>query len=71
MAFHPHVSRSVPMHAGCQLTMLYSALLGTVIFAALFFFLPREPAVDKDGSMDYIGSALGISALCLFNFAWK
>lgn len=33
--------------------------------------LPREDPVDKEGSIDYIGAALGLGSLALFNFSWK
>lgn len=46
-------------------------MLGAVEFVSLFFVLPPEEPVDKDGKIDWVGSALGLSGLALFNFAWK
>jgi hypothetical protein len=48
-----------------------SALLGSVLFTTLFFLLPREPPVDKNGKIDYVGILLGLSSLVLFSFTWK
>lgn len=47
------------------------AVLGAVEFVSLFFVLPPEEPVDKDGKIDWVGSALGLSGLALFNFAWN
>lgn len=47
------------------------ALLGAVVFGGLFFAFPKEQPVDKGGKIDYMGAALGLSSLLLFNFAWK
>jgi hypothetical protein len=33
--------------------------------------LPPEQPLDRNGGIDYVGAALGVSALVLFNFAWK
>ncbi|KKY15469.1 putative efflux pump antibiotic resistance [Diplodia seriata] len=47
------------------------ALFGAVVFTALALILPAEEAVDKDGKIDWMGIALGVSGLALFNFAWN
>jgi hypothetical protein len=48
-----------------------SAGLGVLIYTALCMVLPPESAVDKEGTIDWFGAFLGLSALILFNFAWK
>ncbi|KAL0263048.1 hypothetical protein SLS55_002023 [Diplodia seriata] len=50
---------------------IFIALFGAVVFTALALILPAEEAVDKDGKIDWMGIALGVSGLALFNFAWK
>lgn len=47
------------------------ALLGTLVFGSLAIVLPTETPVSKDDTMDWVGSALGISAFIMFNFVWK
>ncbi|KAF9887085.1 hypothetical protein FE257_010579 [Aspergillus nanangensis] len=46
-------------------------LFGAVTFVLLWALSPRELAVDRNGKIDWIGSALGTSALILFNFVWN
>ncbi|EOO02160.1 putative efflux pump antibiotic resistance protein [Phaeoacremonium minimum UCRPA7] len=50
---------------------IFIALLGAVVFGGLFFAFPKEQPVDKGGKIDYMGAALGLSSLLLFNFAWN
>ena len=47
------------------------AILTTAIFAILWYLLPPETPVDRQGSIDWIGAALGTSGLIIFNFVWK
>jgi hypothetical protein len=42
-----------------------------VLFAGVWFVLPKEEAGDKDGNVDWLGAFLGIGALVVFNVAWK
>jgi hypothetical protein len=46
-------------------------MFGTVLFSCLWLVLLPESAVDKEGSIDWLGAILGLSALILFNFVWK
>ncbi|KAH6896035.1 major facilitator superfamily domain-containing protein [Thelonectria olida] len=46
------------------------AMLEFTVLAVLFFILPREKPVDKDGKVDFVGILLGVSGLVLFSFAW-
>ena len=50
---------------------MYSAILGTIIYTALWMVLVPESPVDKKGNIDWFGAFLGLSALILFNFVWK
>ncbi|KAI9695120.1 MAG: hypothetical protein M1820_008888 [Bogoriella megaspora] len=45
--------------------------LGVVVFGLLAWLLPKEKPVDPNGKIDYVGGALGTSALILFNFVWN
>ena len=45
--------------------------LGVLTYTALWMILPPESAVDREGSIDWFGAFLGLSALILFNFVWK
>ena len=47
------------------------AIVGCLVFGALWFLFPPERPVDPNGRIDYIGAALGTSALILFNFVWN
>jgi hypothetical protein len=47
------------------------AIVGVIIYAALWLALPPESAVDTEGNIDWFGAFLGLSALILFNFVWK
>ena len=47
------------------------AILEGSIVAALFFSMPKDQPLDKDGKIDYIGGALGLSSLILFGVVWK
>ena len=69
---HPIVSHPEKERQLCKQRLTsQSAVLGAIEFVSLFFVLPPEEAVDKDGKIDWVGSALGLSGLALFNFAWK
>ncbi|KAG9237889.1 major facilitator superfamily domain-containing protein [Amylocarpus encephaloides] len=46
-------------------------ILGALLFTALWAILPHEEVVDKEGTVDWIGAVLGISALITFNFVWN
>ncbi|KAE8446755.1 hypothetical protein EG329_011660 [Mollisiaceae sp. DMI_Dod_QoI] len=48
-----------------------TAMIGVVCFGALWFVLPPETAVDKEGDVDWFGTFLGLTALILFNFVWN
>ncbi|KAE8153230.1 major facilitator superfamily domain-containing protein [Aspergillus avenaceus] len=50
---------------------LFMACLGVVSTVPVWALAPREPPVDKHGTIDWIGSALGTSSLILFNFVWN
>ncbi|OJD30289.1 efflux pump antibiotic resistance protein [Diplodia corticola] len=47
------------------------AIIGAVVFAGLCLVLPTEDIVDKGGKVDWVGIALGVSGLALFNFSWN
>ncbi|KAI9693804.1 MAG: hypothetical protein M1822_003075 [Bathelium mastoideum] len=47
------------------------AILGSVVIVTLWLLFPPERPVDPNGKIDYIGAAMGISALVLFNFVWN
>lgn len=47
------------------------AMMGAVLYTALWIVLPPESAVDKGGNVDWCGSCLGLTALVLFNFVWN
>ena len=51
--------------------ILSSSLLGVVTVLPLWALAPSEPPVDKNGKIDWVGSALGTLALMLFSFVWK
>ena len=51
--------------------MISRAILGAILFVALWLVLPRESPIDREGKVDWIGACLGICALILFNFVWK
>lgn len=48
-----------------------SAATSAACMALLWLVLPREEPVDKHGSIDYVGAALGLGSLLLYNIAWK
>ncbi|KAJ5765974.1 uncharacterized protein N7511_003590 [Penicillium nucicola] len=50
---------------------IFIACLGFITFLPIWVLSPREPPVDRNGKIDYIGSALGIGSLILFNFVWN
>lgn len=73
MAFHLHASITGGTALGTieQTLTLRRAVISAALFVALIVALPREDPVDNSGSIDYMGALLGLSALVLFNFAWK
>ena len=46
-------------------------LASTVVFILLWVLIPKEIPVDRNGKIDYLGAALGTSALIIFNFVWN
>ena len=50
---------------------LFLGLVTAAVFLPLWALLPREVPVDEHGTIDWIGAALGTSALILFNFTWN
>ncbi|EKM53882.1 uncharacterized protein PHACADRAFT_29187 [Phanerochaete carnosa HHB-10118-sp] len=49
----------------------FLTILAFVVFGMAFISTPRDEPLAPDGKVDIIGSALGVSALFLFNFAWN
>jgi hypothetical protein len=47
------------------------ALLAGVTFGILCWILPYDAPVDRRGQVDWVGAALGCTALILFNFVWN
>ncbi|KZV66058.1 MFS general substrate transporter [Peniophora sp. CONT] len=47
------------------------AIAGAIVFGVAFLSTPRDNPVDKHGSLDIVGSYLGVGALFLFNFVWN
>jgi hypothetical protein len=41
------------------------------VLGALWFLVPPEEPVDRNGKIDWIGASLGTSGLIIFNVAWK
>ncbi|PWI66611.1 hypothetical protein PCL_05024 [Purpureocillium lilacinum] len=54
-------------------TGLFAVIAATsaACMALLWLVLPREEPVDKHGSIDYVGAALGLGSLLLYNIAWN
>lgn len=48
-----------------------SAILGGASIAALFFSMPKDQPLDRNGKVDYVGGAMGLSSLILFSVVWK
>jgi hypothetical protein len=48
-----------------------SGYLSAIVSSVLVIQLPREKPCDEGGHVDYIGAALGVGSLVLFNFVWK
>ncbi|KAH8820553.1 major facilitator superfamily domain-containing protein [Xylogone sp. PMI_703] len=49
----------------------FLAILGTIVFGIAAVVVPGEDIpLDAQGSVDYIGSYLGVTGLVLFNFVW-
>lgn len=42
-----------------------------LVFGSLAIIMPKETPVNGEEKMDWIGSALGITGLVVFNFVWK
>ncbi|KAG8162144.1 hypothetical protein KVR01_007909 [Diaporthe batatas] len=54
-----------------QMMFVFISGVTAVLFGLLALELPREVPVDRGGSIDYAGAALGCGGLLLFNFAWN
>ncbi|KAF2104461.1 MFS general substrate transporter [Rhizodiscina lignyota] len=50
---------------------IFLTLLAVVTFAILWWILPHDAPLDRLGKVDWVGAALGCSALILFNFVWN
>ncbi|KAJ5278740.1 hypothetical protein N7478_004112 [Penicillium angulare] len=59
------------VHTEFKWFFLFISLLGVVTFIPLWALAPSESPVDKNGKIDWTGSALGTSALMLFSFVWN
>lgn len=46
-------------------------MLAFVVFGVAFLSTPRDQPLAPESKVDVVGSALGVSALFLFNFVWK
>jgi hypothetical protein len=42
-----------------------------LILAGLFFSMPVDQPLDKNGKIDFVGSLLGLTSLILFSVVWK
>ncbi len=62
---------SLRLHCYYQLTHINSAIAGICIFGPLFYLLPVDQPIDRNGKVDWIGAALGSGGLILFSVAWK
>ncbi|KZV66056.1 MFS general substrate transporter [Peniophora sp. CONT] len=47
------------------------AIAGAIVFGVAFLSTPHDSPADKNGSLDLVGSYLGVGALFLFNFVWN
>ncbi|KAJ5697245.1 major facilitator superfamily domain-containing protein [Penicillium malachiteum] len=59
------------VHTSYKWFFLFISLLGVVTFLPLWALAPSEPPVDKYGTIDWTGSALGTISLMLFSFVWN
>ncbi|KAJ6037310.1 major facilitator superfamily domain-containing protein [Penicillium herquei] len=59
------------VHTSYKWFFLFISLLGVVTFLPLWALAPSEPPVDKNGTIDWTGSALGTISLMLFSFVWN
>ena len=48
-----------------------SGLLGFVVYGIAIITVDADLPIDPQGTIDCIGSYLGVGALILFNFVWK
>ncbi|CAG9986339.1 unnamed protein product [Clonostachys byssicola] len=48
-----------------------TAIISAILTAWLAYLVPPEHPVDRSGTIDYIGVALGVSSLVLFNVVWN
>lgn len=48
-----------------------SGLLGFVVYGVAITAVDADIPIDPKGTVDWIGSYLGVAALILFNFVWK
>ena len=49
----------------------YRGLMGFVVYGLCIVVADADKPVDPNGTTDWIGAVLGVSALILFNFCWK
>lgn len=49
----------------------YSGVFGFVIYPSALAICPADEPIDPKGKVDWVGAALGLSGLILFNFTWK
>ena len=45
--------------------------MGFVVYGLCIVIAEADKPVDPNGTTDWIGATLGVSALILFNFCWK
>ncbi|SPO06328.1 related to aminotriazole resistance protein [Cephalotrichum gorgonifer] len=50
---------------------IFLTLLQGSIIAALYFSMPVDQPLDKNGKIDFVGSVLGLSSLILFGTVWN
>lgn len=53
------------------LTIGPSATMGLVFFGAAILAVPSDMPLDPSGDIDWIGSAMALVGMILFNFVWK
>ncbi|KAK5727584.1 hypothetical protein LTR15_003485 [Elasticomyces elasticus] len=49
----------------------FGAMIGTVIYSTVLWFIPSDTAADRKGKIDWLGAYLGVGGLILFNFVWN
>lgn len=45
--------------------------MGIIVYTTALIICPADKPVDPNGKIDWVGAALGLSGLILFNFTWK